>query len=31
MEFMDGKDAIGLIPASLVRWQMTGEKPAFLQ
>jgi Bacterial protein of unknown function (DUF885) len=30
-EFMDEKDAIGLIPISLVRWQMTGEKPSFLQ
>ncbi|HUJ26337.1 MAG TPA: hypothetical protein VLW85_09980, partial [Myxococcales bacterium] len=24
-QFMDEKDAIGLIPASLVRWEMTGE------
>jgi hypothetical protein len=24
-EYMDRKDAIGLIPASLVRWEMTGE------
>jgi hypothetical protein len=30
-DFMDEKDAIGLIPVSLVRWQMTGEKPAFLR
>ena len=28
--FMDEFDAAGLIPASLVGWQLTGEKPAFL-
>lgn len=25
-QFMDEKDALGLIPASLVRWEMTGER-----
>jgi uncharacterized protein (DUF885 family) len=28
--FMDEFNAIGLIPASLVHWEMTGEKPAHL-
>jgi hypothetical protein len=28
--FMDELDACGLVPMSLVAWEMTGEKPAFL-
>jgi hypothetical protein len=28
--FMDDFNAVGLIPASLVHWEMTGEKPAHL-
>jgi hypothetical protein len=28
--FMDAFNAVGLIPASLVHWEMTGEKPAHL-
>ncbi len=28
--FMDGFDAVGLIPASLVHWELTGEKPRVL-
>ena len=28
--FMDEFDAAGLIPASLVHWELTGEKPSFL-
>jgi hypothetical protein len=28
--FMDDLDACGLVPMSLIAWEMTGEKPAFL-
>ena len=28
--FMDELDACGLIPMSLITWELTGEKPAFL-
>ncbi|MDO8613074.1 MAG: hypothetical protein Q7R32_09670, partial [Dehalococcoidia bacterium] len=28
--FMDEFNAVGLIPASLVQWEMTGEKPAHI-
>jgi hypothetical protein len=30
LRFMDELDACGLIPMSLVAWEVTGEKPAFL-
>ena len=28
--FMDEFDAVGLIPASLIEWELTGRKPSFL-
>ena len=29
--FMDEFDAAGLIPASLIEWELTGQKPAHLE